>query len=262
MLGFSANLTLLFNEVHFLDRFRKAAEAGFRGVEFQFPYGYSIEDIAERLDRYGLEPVLHNLPAGDWCRGDRGIACLPDRIGEFQDGVGRALEYAGAFGCTRLNCLAGVAPDGEPDERLRETLIDNLRFAAHALERAGIALLIEPLNTRDVPGFFLQTTDHANDIIRDARCGNLFLQFDVYHMHIMEGDAAASLARNLAGVAHVQVADAPGRHQPGTGRIDFSAVFDVLDASGYSQWVGCEYVPEGTTEESLAWLQPRLKNLP
>jgi hydroxypyruvate isomerase len=255
MLVFSANLTLLFNEVSFLDRFRKAAEAGFRAVEFQFPYAHRIDDIADRLDRYGLEPVLHNLPAGDWSGGERGIACLPDRAGEFQDSVGLALEYAGALGCRRLNCLAGVAPEGEPHDRLRETLVENLRFGARSLAEAGIALLIEPLNTRDTPGFFLCTASQAADIIRDAGCDNLHLQFDVYHMHIMGGDVAASLAKNLAQVAHVQIADAPGRHQPGTGEINYEAVFQVLEDGAYRHWVGCEYVPLGTTEESLVWLE-------
>jgi len=259
MLAFSANLTLLFNEVSFLDRFRKAADAGFRAVEFQFPYAYTIDDIADRLDRCGLELVLHNLPAGDWQGGDRGIACLPDRIGEFQDGVGRAIEYATALGCRRLNCLAGVAPQGAPNDRLRDTLVENLRFAAHSMAEAGVALLIEPLNTRDTPGFFLRTATQAADIIRHARCDNLHLQFDVYHMHIMEGDVAASLARHLPQVAHVQIADAPGRHQPGTGEINYGAVFKVLEEGTYRHWVGCEYVPLGTTEESLGWLEGAVK---
>jgi hydroxypyruvate isomerase len=187
--------------------------------------------------------VLHNLPAGDWAAGERGIACFPDRVGEFQDGVGRAVEYATALGCRRVNCIAGVAPHGIPHMKLRDTFIANLQFAARELKQAGISLLIEPLNTRDTPGFFLQTTGQALDIMADAGSDNLFLQFDVYHVHIMERDVVASLERSAGRIAHVQIADDPGRHEPGTGTIDFPQVFETLEKIAYEGWIGCEYVP-------------------
>jgi hydroxypyruvate isomerase len=258
MLQFSANLSMLFTEVDFLERFGRASDAGFRAVECQFPYHYSPEALAEQLQRHQLVQVLHNLPPGDWARGERGIACLTDRVGEFQDGVARAIDYATALNCTRLNCLAGIAPAGADPENLRATFIDNLRYAARELKRHGITLVIEPLNTRDTPGFFLRTSQQAADIIEAVGADNLHLQFDVYHAHIMEGDAIASLQENARHIAHVQIADDPGRHEPGTGSIDYSLVFQTLDRANYSGWVGCEYVPSRTTEESLSWLHTYL----
>jgi hydroxypyruvate isomerase len=195
-----------------------------------------------------------NLPAGEWSKGDRGIACLPDRVGEFQDGVGVGIEYAKATGCTRVNCLAGVAPAGIDRDRLHETFVENLRFAARELKESGITLLIEPLNSRDTPGFFLDTSGQAVTIIDEVGAGNLSLQFDVYHTHIMESDVVAAFQRSSRHVAHVQIADNPGRHEPGTGAIDFAAVFRALDRAGYAGWIGCEYFPSSATEESLAWL--------
>jgi hydroxypyruvate isomerase len=245
---------MLFTEVDFLERFARAARAGFRAVECQFPYQYRMDAIAEQLQRYQLVQVLHNLPPGDWARGDRGIACLPDRVGEFQDGVGRAMDYAAALGCTRLNCLSGIAPPAADRDALRETLVENLRFAAGELNRRGITLVIEPLNTRDNPGFFLRTSRQAVEIIEQVGADNLSLQFDVYHAHIMEGDAVGSMQRHLGHIAHVQIADEPGRHEPGTGSIDYASVFQVLETANYDGWIGCEYVPSGTTEESLKWL--------
>jgi hydroxypyruvate isomerase len=252
---FSANLSTLFTEVDFLERFARASKAGFRAVECQFPYAYSHESLAEQLQKYELVQVLMNLPAGEWSRGDRGIACLPDRAGEFQDGVGVGIEYATVMGCTRMNCLAGVAPAGSDRDRLHETFVDNLRFAARELKQRGIALLIEPLNSRDTPGFFLNTSGQALKIIDEVGAANLCLQFDVYHTHIMESDVVAAFQRSSTHVAHVQVADDPGRHEPGTGTIDFAAVFRALDRASYAGWIGCEYFPSGETEESLAWLR-------
>ena len=188
---------MLFTEVDFLERFARASKAGFRAVECQFPYQYRIDELAEQLQRHELVQVLHNLPAGDWSRGDRGIACLPDRVGEFQEGLGRAIEYATALGCTRLNCLAGVAPAAADRETLHETFVENLRFAAGELKRRGITLVIEPLNSRDIPGFFLRTSTQAMEIIQEVGADNLYLQFDVYHAHIMEGDVVASIQRHL-----------------------------------------------------------------
>lgn len=260
MLQFSANLSMLFTEVDFLERFGRASKAGFNAVECQFPYQYDPGALAEQLHRHHLVQVLHNLPPGDWARGDRGIACLPDRVGEFQDGVGRALDYATALKCTRLNCLAGIAPAAADPKKLRETFIGNLRFAAHELKRHGITLVIEPLNTRDTPGFFLRTSQQAVDIIEELGADDLRLQFDVYHAHIMEGDVPASLQRSLRHIAHVQIADDPGRHEPGTGAIDYSLVFQTLERAQYAGWIGCEYVPSSTTEDSLRWLHTYLRS--
>ena len=254
MLSFSANLSLLFTEVEFLERFALASRAGFRAVECQFPYPYRIEALVEQLQRHGLPLVLINLPGGDWSRGDRGIACLPGRAAEFRETVGRGIEYASALGCTRVNCLAGIAPAGADPVELRETFVENLRFAARETNRHGITLVIEPLNSRDVPGFFVRTSGQAVEIIHEVGEDNLLLQFDVYHTHIMEGDPVASLQRHIAHVAHVQIADDPGRHEPGTGSIDFDSVFEALREANYGGWVGCEYIPSTTTEKSLDWL--------
>ena len=187
---FAANLTMMFNEVDFLDRFEAAAKAGFKGVEYLFPYDYEKEELVERLRSHGLTQVLHNLPAGDWDAGERGIACHPDRVSEFREGVGRAIEYAGALGCGQVNCLAGIAPEGADDEALRETLVSNLRYAAPLLAEAGVCLLIEPINTRDIPGFYLNYTAQGRSIIEEVGSENLRLQYDLYHAQIMEGDLA------------------------------------------------------------------------
>ncbi len=250
---FAANLTMLFNEFDFLDRFRAAAAAGFSGVEYLFPYAYDASVLRARLAEFGLTQVLHNLPAGDWAAGERGIACLPDRVAEFQDGVDRAVAYATALGCTRLNCLAGVRPATVDPAAAHETFVANLRYAAPRLERAGIRLLIEPINTRDVPGFFLCGTAQAAAIIGEARCGNLYLQFDMYHMHVMQEDLARAIESHTALIAHMQLADAPGRHEPGTGEIDYASLFRVIDRAGYTGWIGCEYQPLASTVEGLTW---------
>ena len=256
---FAANLTMMFNEVDFLDRFEAAAGAGFKGVEYLFPYDYDAEQLAERLKSNGLTQVLHNLPVGDWDAGERGIACHPDRVGEFRDGVDRAIEYATALDCKRVNCLAGVAPDGLAPEVLRETLVSNLRFAAPRLGDAGIRLLIEPINTRDIPGFFVCHTAQARSIIEEVRSDNLRLQHDIYHMQVMEGDLAPTIESNLDIIEHVQIADTPGRNEPGTGEISYPFLFDLLDTLGYEGWVGCEYRPLTTTEEGLGWAGAYLK---
>lgn len=255
---FNANLTLLFNEVGFLERFRAASDAGFKGVEYLFPYSYRKEELVERLQASGLTQVLHNLPAGDWARGERGIACLPDRVGEFQEGVGIAIEYAQALQCRQLNCLAGIAPQGIDAAVVRDTLVRNLRFAAGQLERAGIRLLIEPCNTRDVPGFFLNRSQQALELIDEVGCGNLFLQYDVYHMQVMEGNLAPTLQRHLEHIRHLQIADNPGRNEPGSGEINYPFLFGFLDRLGYSGWVGCEYKPARGTVEGLGWIRPYL----
>jgi hydroxypyruvate isomerase len=253
---FAANLTMLFNEVDFLDRFQAAAGAGFRGVEYLFPYDFDKDQLAACLTDHGLVQVLHNLPAGDWAAGERGLGCLPDRTTEFRDGVGRAIDYATALGCLQVNCLAGLAPEGADPEQLHATLVDNLRFAAAALAAEGIRLLIEPINTRDVPGFYLNRSAQALEIIAEVGSDNLFLQYDVYHMQIMEGDLAPSLEAHLARIAHIQIADTPGRHEPGSGEINYPFLFDHLDRIGYAGWIGCEYKPTATTQAGLGWFEP------
>ena len=254
MTKLAANLTMLFNEVDFLDRFGHAARAGFRGVEFLFPYAYRAEDIADRLDSFRLRLVLHNLPAGDWAAGERGIACHPGREAEFQDGVGKAIGYAKALGVRQLNCLAGIAPPGVAREAAHATLVANLGFAAGALQREGIDLLIEPINTFDIPGFFLHGTRQALDIIAETGASNLFLQYDIYHMQRMEGELAATIKANLGLIRHIQLADNPGRFEPGTGEINYRYLLGMLDEIGYAGWIGCEYKPQAGTVQGLGWM--------
>ncbi len=255
---FSANLSMLFQEHDFLVRFQMAKEAGFTGVEYLFPYQWPAEQLFALLARHGLKQILHNLPAGDWAAGERGIACIPGRESEFQDGVGRAIAYAKALGCGQLNCLAGKRPAGIPEDDLVDTFVANLSFAAPALEKEGVRLLIEPLNSRDIPGFFLVHTAEALRIKSLVNHPNLFLQYDVYHMQAMEGNLIQTITANLTSIAHIQIADNPGRHEPGTGEINFANIFRLLDSEGYAGWVGCEYLPLTTTEEGLHWMRPFL----
>ncbi len=256
---FAANLTLLYNELDFLDRFEAAAKAGFEGVEYLFPYDFDKKELAERLSRHGLQQVLHNMPPGNWAAGERGIAIFPDRISEFRDGVARAIDYAGTLGCPQLNCLAGIVPKDADRQRLRETLIANLAYAAGALKDAGIKLLIEPINTRDMPGFFLNHTREAVAIIEETGSDNIFVQYDIYHMQIMEGDLTHTIEANLDRIGHMQLADNPGRHEPGTGEINYPFLFKKLDEIGYQGWIGCEYRPATTTAEGLGWFAPYAK---
>lgn len=248
-----ANLTMLFTEHKFPERFAAASKAGFKGVEYLFPYPYEKDQLAALLHQHGLEQVLHNLPAGDWASGERGIACLPERVGEFQEGVGTAIDYARALGCKQLNVLAGIAPVGVDQDTIRETFVGNLRFAAAELKRAGIRLLVEPINTFDIPGFYVNRTQQALDLIDEAGGDNLYLQYDIYHMQRMEGELAATLQKHLPRIAHVQLADNPGRHEPGTGEINYPFLFGHLDAIGYEGWIGCEYKPATTTDAGLGW---------
>jgi hydroxypyruvate isomerase len=251
----AANLSTLFPEVPFLDRFAAAARAGFRYVEYQFPYPWSAGELARAAREAGVEVVLHNLPAGDFAQGERGIACLPGREEEFRDGVERAVAYAKAVSCPRLNCLAGLAP---ADREHFAVLVENVRFAARRLGEAGLQLVIEPINTRTVPGFFLSRSAQAIRVLDAAGEPNAFLQYDFFHMQIMEGDLARTVERLLARIGHVQLADVPERHEPGTGEINYDFLLRHLDAIGYSGWVGCEYNPRGDTLEGLKWAQPYL----
>jgi hydroxypyruvate isomerase len=251
---FAANLTMLYNELAFLDRFEAASRAGFRGVEFLFPYAFRAEDIAERLRRHGLELVLHNLPPGNWDAGERGIACHADRVGEFQDGVGNAITYAKALGVKQLNCLAGKMPAGADPEKARATMVANVRFAADKLKPEGIRLLIEPINYFDIPGFFVNRTAQALELIRDSGSDNVFVQYDIYHAQRMEGELAATLKQHLESIKHIQLADNPGRNEPGTGEINYKFLFRWLDEIGYDGWIGCEYKPKSTTDAGLGWM--------
>ncbi len=256
----AANTSFLFLEHEFLDRFAAARRAGFRAVEFHFPYAYEPERVAEALQRAGLELVLFNMPPGDWAKGDRGIAADPARVGEFQDGVGRAIEYARALGAPRLNCLAGIPPAGVPREAAHAAFVANLRFAARALADAGLTLVAEAINTRTIPGFFLSTLPQFLAVRDEVGDSNLYLQYDFFHMQIMGGDLAHSLATHLAAIGHVQVADVPDRHEPGTGEINFPFLFAHLDRIGYRGWVAAEYVPSRRAEETLAWAAPYLED--
>jgi hydroxypyruvate isomerase len=250
---FAANLTMLFTDVPFLDRFERAAKAGFRAVEFLFPYAFEIAELKSRLEVNDLTLVLHNLPAGDWDAGDRGIACLPDRVDEFRDGVARAVSYATALGVGQLNCLAGKVPAGSSDAILSQTLVANLQYAAAELKKAGLKLLIEPLNTRDIPGFYVCRTEQAVSILDQVGADNAFLQYDIYHAQRMEGELAATMQKHLARIAHIQLADNPGRNEPGSGEINYPFLFAHLDRIGYNGWIGCEYKPATVTEAGLGW---------
>jgi len=252
---FAANLTMLFTELPFMERFAAARAAGFDSVEYLFPYPYPKEQLADALRSNGLKQVLHNLPAGDWDAGERGIACHPDRVQEFQGGVARAIEYATALRCPQVNCLAGKLPAGVTREQAHATFVGNLAFAAAALKEAGIRLLIEPINHFDIPGFFLTRTDQALAILDEVGSDNLFIQYDIYHAQRMEGELAATLQKNLARIGHIQLADNPGRNEPGTGEINYPWLFRHIDAIGYRGTIGCEYKPKTTTVEGLGWMK-------
>jgi hydroxypyruvate isomerase len=255
---FAANITLLFADVPFIERPAAAAAAGFGAVECQLPYAVAASDLGRELQKRSVSMVLHNLPAGDWAAGERGIACLPDRVDEFRAGVDEALAYADALQCRQINCLAGLTPADGDTARARETLIRNLRYAAPRLASAGISLLIEPLNTRDVPGFFLTGTAQALEVMDAVGAPNLFLQYDAYHMQVMEGDVTEAIPRLLPRIGHIQIADEPGRHEPGTGAMDYATILASLDRLGYRGWVGCEYNPAGTTAAGLGWMSAYL----
>ncbi|BEP60536.1 hydroxypyruvate isomerase [Variovorax sp. V213] len=252
---FAANLTMLFTELPFMQRFEAAAKAGFEAVEYLFPYPFEKKELAAALRTNGLQQVLHNLPAGDWDKGERGIACHPDRTGEFREGIAMAIDYATALGCPQLNCLVGKVPAGVSTEAAHKTVVENLRLAAGELEAAGLRLLIEPINTFDIPGFFLTRTDQALALIDEVGSSNLRVQYDIYHAQRMEGELGNTLSKNLARIGHIQLADNPGRGEPGTGEINYPWLFRHIDSIGYDGWIGCEYKPRATTAEGLGWRQ-------
>ena len=249
---FSANLTFLYQELAFLDRFAAAARDGFPGVEYMGPYDHPPEQVAELLQAYALEQVLFNMPAGNWAAGERGIACLPGRVDEFRAGVDTALRYAEALGCRRLNVLAGIpVADAATSET---TLVENLRYAAPRLADRGITLRMEPITQRDMPGFFVSTTAQAERILDAVGHDNLYIQYDFYHMQVMQGDLVTTFERLRERIAHVQIADTPGRHEPGTGEINYRYVLGALERLGYDGYVGCEYRPQAGTTAGLGWM--------
>ncbi len=250
---FAANLSMLFQDHGFLDRFAAAKAAGFGAVEFLFPYDHPAAEVAERLHGAGLEQALFNLPPGDWAGGERGLAALPGREAEFLASVDRALEYAAALGCRKLHAMAGIPQEGMAEAACREVYLTNLATAAAKLADAGILLLIEPLNQRDMPGYFLKTTTQARQIINTVGAANLKLQFDVYHTQISEGDLAMRLQGLFPLVGHIQIAGVPGRHEPSVGEINYSYLFGLIDQLGYDGWVGCEYRPADGTLDGLGW---------
>ena len=252
---FSINLSMLFGERPFLERFAAAREAGFRYVEYMFPYEHPAQILRDLLEQNGLKQVLFNLPAGDWGAGDRGIAADPNRIEEFRQGVDRALEYAEVLGVERINCLIGKRVGGVSREEQWEILLRNLTYAAGRLAKEKRMLLVEPLNTFDVPGFFLSTSREALKLLDEIAADNLKLQYDVYHMQKMEGNLTDTIKGNLERIGHIQIADVPGRHQPGTGELNYRFLLAELDRLGYDGFVGLEYLPEPDTVSSLGWLQ-------
>lgn len=253
---FAANLTLMYPELPFLDRYAAARADGFRAVEYLFPYEHPKARLAELLGEHGLTQALHNFPPGDFAAGERGLACLPGREQEFQDGVGQALDYARALGCRRLNCLAGIPPAEADPDRVRRAFVENFQTAARAAAAVGIDVLLEAINQRDIPGYYVSTTAHALELLDEVGAANARYQYDFYHMQIMEGDLAPTVERHLPRIAHVQIADTPGRHEPGTGEINYPFLFDRLDALGYTGWVGCEYRPRAGTSDGLGWFAP------
>jgi hydroxypyruvate isomerase len=252
---FAANLTMLFGEVPFLERFAAARRAGFGAVEFVSPYEHPVADVAAAARDAGVEVALFNLPAGDWARGDRGMACDPARAAEFRDGIDRAREYARALSCPRLHAMAGIRPAGVPEAELRAAYVASLRRAARALAAEGRTLLVEGINGRDMPGYYLDRSRRAFELMDEVGAQNLHYLYDVYHMQIVEGDLAPTIEARLPRIGHVQIADTPGRHEPGTGEINYRFLLRFLDRIGYRGLVGCEYRPLGRTEDGLGWMR-------
>lgn len=256
---FAANLSMMYPDRPFLDRFAAAAADGFEAVEFLFPYEHAPEVVARQLQAHGLTQALFNLPPGDWAAGERGMACHPGREAEFAATVQQALRYAQATGCQRLHAMAGLLPRGVAPAQARQVYVHNLRAAAQALADAGITLLIEPINSRDMPGYFLNLQEQAHDIVAEVGAPNLKVQMDFYHCQIMEGDLTRRLERHFEGVGHIQIASVPDRHEPDGGEVAYAHLFQRLDALGYQGWIGCEYRPAGDTSAGLGWARPYLR---
>lgn len=253
---FAANLSFLFTEVPFPERFARAAAAGFAGVEYLFPYDWPAHEVAQWLQSADVEQVLFNLPPGDWAAGERGLACLPHRQGEFAESVEQALDYAMVLDCERVHCLAGLRPAGCDEAMLETTFVANLRHAADRFATIGATVMIEPINSRiDMPGYWLDDVGKGFRLLQAVDRSNVKLQLDLYHAQIIQGDLARTIEANIGHIGHVQIADNPGRHEPGSGEIHYPFLFDLLDRLGYTGWVGCEYKPQTTTEAGLSWLQ-------
>ncbi len=250
---FAANLSMMFNEVPFPERFAAAAKAGFAGVEFLFPYDYPAADVARWLKDAGLVNALFNMPPGDWAAGERGIASLPGREEEFRAGVAKALEYAAALGTKTLHVMAGMFPAGGDRAKHRATYVENIRYAAGELAKHGLTLVIEPINTRDMPGYFLNFQAEGHAVREEISAPNLKVQMDFYHAQIMEGDLSMKFRKYFDGVGHIQIASVPARHEPDEGEVNYPHLFALFDEMGYKGWVGLEYRPRGKTEDGLAW---------
>ncbi len=262
---FAANLSMLYNDVDFLDRFAAAAKDGFKAVEFLFPYAYAPDVLAAKLKAHGLQQVLFNAPPGNWDAGERGMACLPGREAEFRANFARALEYAQALGCPRVHTMAGLVPAGADHALLRATYVANLRAAAAMAAPLGINVLIEPINTRDMPGYYLNRQDQAHAVVADVGAPNLKVQMDLYHLQVVEGDLASHIRQYIptGNVGHIQIAGVPERHEPDVGEINYPYLFKLLDDLGYDGWIGCEYRPargaaKGATSDGLGWVKPWL----
>lgn len=260
MPNFAANLTTMFIEVDFLDRFTAAAQAGFKAVEYQFPYDISPEDIAERLDQNDLHLALFNMPAGNRQEGERGFACLPGRETEFDDTLENVLAYAEITNCRQIHMLAGIVPPGTSHQEAQQIYIRNLISAAKTCNPHGITVMIEPINLGAVPGYFLHRQDQAIELMKLADQPNVALQMDLYHCHLAEGDLAAKIRQNIGHISHFQITGAPGRHEPDTGGIDYPPLFELIDSLGYNGWIGCEYHPASQTQAGLAWAAKYIDN--
>jgi hydroxypyruvate isomerase len=254
MTQFAANLTTLYTELPFLDRFAAAAGDGFRGVEFLFPYDYAPDVVANRLAGAGLELVLFNLPPGDWDGGERGLAALPGREEEFERALTTGLAYARALGCRRLHAMAGIPAAGDDPAKCLDVFVRNLRTACERAAEADVTLLVEPINTRDMPGYFLNRQDEAHTVREAVGAHNLKVQMDLYHCQVMEGDLATRIRRHVDHVGHIQVAGVPDRNEPSTGEVNYPYIFDLLDTISYEGWIGCEYRPRAGTSKGLAWM--------
>ncbi|MDN7675744.1 hydroxypyruvate isomerase family protein [Burkholderia oklahomensis] len=255
---FAANLTMMYNEHAFLDRFAAAARDGFRAVEYLFPYDFPAAELKARLDAHGLVQALFNAPPGDWAAGERGIASLPGREDEFRRAIDTALDYARVIGNGKIHVMAGLIAPTQDRARHRDTYLRNLAHAAEAARAENVAIVIEPINPRDMPGFFLNRQGDAQAICREVGAPNLKVQFDCYHCQIVEGDLATKLKRDIAGIGHIQIAGVPERHEPDVGEINYPYLFELIDALGYDGWIGCEYRPKAGTSEGLGWLAPYL----
>lgn len=255
---FAANISMLFTELPFLERFEAAREAGFKGVEFLFPYDFPVDEISDARKQSGLTQVLFNLPAGDWKRGDRGIGALPGREAEFERGFHQALTYANALSCKKLHVMSGIAPTTLDDRVNLSALEGNLRRIAPQAAKHGITLMLEPINTRDMPGYVLNKTEQAFRIMGNVPAQNIMLQLDLYHRQIMQGDLIATIERHIQKIGHIQIAGVPSRNEPDTGEINYPYIFQRLDQLGYDGWVGCEYNPRGDSWAGLSWLEPYL----